>query len=242
MSTGDAHLAHSGEAHGGRNLAERSNRIRAAVLGANDGIVSVAGLVLGVAGATTDEKALLLAGLAGLVAGALSMATGEFVSVSSQRDTERAAVDKERAELAADPDGELSELTGLYMNRGLSHDLAHQVAVELTAHDALAAHSEAELNIRPGEYVNPWSAALSSMVAFTVGALIPLLAIVLSAVSYRVPLTFAAVVVALTVTGYLSARLAGASIQRSVVRNVCGGALAMGITYGIGVLVGSGVG
>ena len=242
MGSGDAHLAHGGEAHGGRNLGERANRIRAAVLGANDGIVSVAGLVLGVAGATTDEKALLLAGLAGLVAGALSMATGEFVSVSSQRDTEHAAVEKERAELADDPDGELRELTGLYMNRGLSHDLAHQVALELTAHDALAAHSEAELNIKPGQYVNPWSASLSSMLAFTVGALVPLLAIVLSPVSTRVPLTFVAVVVALTITGYLSARLAGAPVPRSIVRNVCGGALAMAITYGIGSLVGSGVG
>lgn len=229
---------HQGETHGNGDLGERSNRIRAAVLGANDGIVSIAGLVLGVAGATTDEKVILFTGLAGLVAGALSMATGEYVSVSSQRDTESAAVAKEVRELAENPEGELQELTGLYMKRGLSHDLAHQVAIELTAYDALAAHAEVELNIQPGEYVNPWSAALSSMLAFTLGALIPLLAIVLSPAAARVGVTVVAVVVALAVTGFLSARLSGSSTATAVARNIAGGSLAMAITYGVGRLVG----
>jgi len=182
---------------------------------------------------------LLLTGLAGLVAGALSMATGEYVSVSSQRDTESAAVAKEMKELAEDPDGELAELTGLYMKRGLTHDLAHEVAVQLTAHDALAAHSEVELRIQPGEYVNPWSAALSSMGAFTLGALVPLLAIVLSPEPARVVVTAAAVVVALAITGYLSATLAGSPVPRSVVRNITGGVIAMVITYAVGSLAGS---
>lgn len=229
---------HAGEAHAG-GVGERANRIRAAVLGANDGIVSVAGLVIGVAGATTDSTVLLLTGLAGLVAGALSMAAGEYVSVSSQRDTESAAVAKEMRELAEDPEGELRELTGLYMKRGLTHELAHEVAVQLTAHDALAAHSEVELRIQPGEYVNPWSAALSSMLAFTVGALIPLLAIVLSPESARVPVTAAAVVIALAITGYLSATLAGSPIGRAVVRNITGGVIAMAITYAVGSIAGS---
>ena len=242
MSPADDHTGHEGETHGHGDLGERSNRIRAAVLGANDGIVSVAGLVLGVAGATTDRNAILFAGLAGLVAGALSMATGEYVSVSSQRDTEHAAVQKEMRELEDDPEGELRELTGLYMNRGLSHELAHQVAIELTAHDALAAHSEVELRINPGEYVNPWSAAISSMLSFTLGALIPLLAIVLVPEQTRIAVTVVAVVIALAITGYLSARLAGANIPRSVARNIVGGSLAMAITYGVGRLVGTSLG
>ena len=209
------------------------------MLGANDGIVSVAGLVIGVAGATTDSTVLLLTGLAGLVAGALSMAAGEYVSVSSQRDTESAAVAKEMRELEEDPEGELRELTGLYMKRGLTHELAHEVALQLTAHDALAAHSEVELRIQPGEYVNPWSAALSSMAAFTVGALIPLLAIVLSPESVRIPVTAIAVVVALAITGYLSASLAGSPVIRAVGRNITGGVIAMAITYAVGTLAGN---
>jgi len=234
-------LGHSGETHSNNDLGERSNRIRAAVLGANDGIVSVAGLVLGVAGATTDNAALQAAGLAGLVAGALSMGVGEYVSVSSQRDTEHAAVEKERAELAEDPEGELRELTGIYIQKGLSPVLAHQVAVELTANDPLAAHAQAELNIEPGNYVNPWSAALSSTVAFTFGALIPLLAILLSPVDLRVPITVVAVIVALAITGYLSAKLSGAAMSKALARNIIGGSLAMGITYFIGHLFGASV-
>ncbi|WP_264991347.1 VIT1/CCC1 transporter family protein, partial [Mycobacterium kiyosense] len=157
----------------------RLNWLRAAVLGANDGIVSVAGIVVGVAGATTQRGPLFTAGLAGLVAGAVSMALGEFVSVSSQRDSERALLAQEREELARAPSTELAELTAIYAAKGLSPQTAARVAEELTAHDAFAAHAEAELKIDPGDLANPWHAAVASAVAFTAGALLPLLAILL---------------------------------------------------------------
>ncbi|MEZ5115205.1 MAG: VIT family protein [Candidatus Nanopelagicales bacterium] len=227
------------EPHDAVALAERTNRIRAAVLGANDGIVSTAGLVLGVAGATTSTPAILTAGLAGLVAGALSMAAGEYVSVSSQRDTEAAAVDREKVELATDPDGELAELADLYQQRGLSPELAHEVAEELTRRDALAAHSEVELGIDPGEYVNPWNAAVSSLLSFTAGALLPLLAMAFVPQPLRVLVTFVAVLAALTLTGYVSARLGGARPWRAVARNVGGGAFAMIVTFAVGRLIGN---
>ena len=223
------------------DLAERSNKIRAAVLGANDGIVSTAGLVLGVAGATTSTPAILTAGFAGLVAGALSMATGEYVSVSSQRDTERAAVAQESRELAEQPEEELAELAWLFQKRGLSADVAHEVAVELTQRDALAAHTREEFGIEPGEYINPWAAALSSLLAFTSGALLPLLGMAFLPPDVRVVATFVAMLVALVVTGYVSARLGGAQRGRAVARNVVGGALAMAVTYAIGRLIGGAV-
>lgn len=225
----------------GSALAERSNKIRAAVLGANDGIVSTAGLVLGVAGATTSRDAILIAGLAGLVAGALSMATGEYVSVSSQRDTESAAVRQEKQELASDPDGELEELASLFAQRGLSDDVAHEVAVELTERDALAAHTREEFGIEPGEYLNPWAAAVSSLLAFTAGAALPLLGMAFFPPEVRTIATFCAMLVALAITGFVSARLGGAATGRAVVRNVLGGALAMAVTYGIGTLLGGAV-
>jgi vacuolar iron transporter family protein len=219
-------------------LAERSNKIRAAVLGANDGIVSTAGLVLGVAGATTSTPAILTAGFAGLVAGALSMATGEYVSVSSQRDTERAAVAQEKRELAEQPGEELAELAGIFQQRGLSADVAQEVAVELTQRDALAAHTREEFGIEPGEYINPWAAALSSLLAFTSGALLPLLGMAFLPPDVRVVATFVAMLLALVVTGYVSARLGGAHRGRAVARNVAGGALAMAVTYAIGRIIG----
>jgi len=226
----------------GAALAERSNKIRAAVLGANDGIVSTAGLVLGVAGATTNTEAILVAGLAGLVAGALSMAAGEYVSVSSQRDIEQSAVAHEQQELADHPEQELAELASVFESRGLSAEVAHEVAVELTQRDAVGAHTREEYGIEPGAYLNPWAAGVSSLVAFTVGALLPLLGMALFGVDVRVAATFAAVLVALVVTGYVSARLGGAAVARAVVRNVVGGALAMAVTYGIGLLIGGAVG
>jgi VIT1/CCC1 family predicted Fe2+/Mn2+ transporter len=204
------------------------------VLGANDGIVSTAGLVVGVASATTATGPILTAGVAGLVAGALSMAVGEYVSVSTQRDSERALLSKERRELAEEPDYELAELAKIYRDKGLSAETARQVAVELTAHDAFTAHAEAELGLDPKELTNPWQAAFSSAVSFTCGALLPLLAIVLLPVRLRIPVTFAAVLVALALTGSLSARLGGSKRRRAVVRVVLGGALAMAITYAIG--------
>nr|WP_106815630.1 VIT family protein [Microbacterium timonense] len=220
-------------------LGQRLNWLRAGVLGANDGIVSVAALVVGVAGATTDTGALFLAGIAGLVGGAISMALGEYVSVSSQRDSERALIAKERGELHDMPDQELEELTQLYRDRGLSDETARQVARELTAHDALAAHLEVELHIDQDDLVNPWHAALSSAVSFTLGALLPLLAILLPPPQWRVPVTFAAVLIALAATGTVSAALGGAPRARAATRLVIGGALALAATWLIGTLLGT---
>jgi vacuolar iron transporter family protein len=220
------------------SLASRLNWLRAGVLGANDGIVSVAGIVVGVAGATAERSTLVTAGVAGLVAGALSMATGEYVSVSTQRDTERALLEKERRELREMPAEELDELTQIYQDKGLAPELAREVAEQLTAHDAFAAHVDAELNIDPDDLTDPWAAATASAVSFVVGALLPLLAILLHTHGARVPVTFVAVVLALALTGWQSARLGDADRRRAVVRNVVGGALAMAITYGVGLLVG----
>ncbi|BDZ39944.1 VIT1/CCC1 transporter family protein [Microbacterium suwonense] len=230
--------AHPDEPHG-TGLSQKLNWLRAGVLGANDGIVSVAALVVGVAGATTDNAALLIAGLAGLVGGAISMALGEYVSVSSQRDSERALIHKEREELRTMPEAELAELTQLYRDRGLSEQTAHQVAVELTEHDALAAHLEVELGIDQDDLVNPWHAAISSAISFTVGALLPLLAILLPPPEWRVPVTFAAVLVALAATGAISANVGGAPPAQASVRLVIGGALALLATWLIGTLLGT---
>jgi VIT1/CCC1 family predicted Fe2+/Mn2+ transporter len=210
------------------------NWLRAAVLGAGDGIVSVAGLVVGVAGATNSRGLILTAGLAGLVAGALSMAAGEYVSVSSQRDTQRTMLDQERRELRDNPHGELAELKALYVQRGLSEKTAAYVARELTAHDPLAAHASIELGINPDDLTDPWQAALASAGSFTLGAAIPLVAILLPSGAARVPVTFVAVLVALVITGSLSARVSGASPRRAIMRVVIGGAIAMAITYGVG--------
>jgi VIT1/CCC1 family predicted Fe2+/Mn2+ transporter len=225
--------AHPDEPHIDR-LGARLNWLRAGVLGANDGIVSVAGLVLGVAGATTARGPIFTAGLAGLVAGAVSMALGEYVSVSSQRDTELAALAKEKRELREDPEDELAELAAIYEAKGLRPATARTVALELTSHDALAAHLEAELGIDPDELTSPWQAAGASALSFFLGALLPLVAILLPPVGWRVPVTFVAVLVALAVTGGVSARIGGANVRRALLRVVLGGALGLGVTYGIG--------
>jgi VIT1/CCC1 family predicted Fe2+/Mn2+ transporter len=238
LTGGMAGTAHPGEPHG-TGLGQRLNWLRAGVLGANDGIVSVAALVVGVAGATTDTPALFLAGIAGLVGGAISMALGEYVSVSSQRDSERALIAKETRELRDMPAEELEELTQLYRDRGLSDETARRVAEELTAHDALSAHLEVELHIDQDDLVNPWHAAISSAIAFTAGALLPLLAILLPPAQWRVPVTFAAVLIALAITGSISARLGGAKRGRAIARLVIGGALALGATWLIGTLLGT---
>ncbi|MFF7049379.1 VIT family protein [Streptomyces griseorubiginosus] len=226
------------EAHGGA-LGARLNWLRAAVLGANDGIVSTAGLVVGVAGATSDRSALLTAGLAGLLAGSLSMAAGEYVSVSTQRDSEKAALAQEKRELREQPEAELEELTELLEQRGLSRDVALEAAQQLTERDALRAHARVELGIDPDELTNPWHAAWASFLAFTAGALLPLLAIVLPPSGWRVPVTVVSVVGALVLTGWSSARLGAAAPGRAVLRNVGGGLLAMGVTYGVGMLLGA---
>jgi len=223
----------------GPNIASRLNWLRAGVLGANDGIVSVAGLVVGVAAASHAASLIFAAGVAGLVAGAVSMALGEYVSVSTQRDTQRALLRRQRRQLADMPEAKLAELAAHFAAKGLSAQTARRVAAELTSHDALAAHAEAELGIDPDDLSNPWQAAVSSAFSFTVGALIPLIAILLPPADMRLPVAFASVLVALVLTGTLSAMLGGARKGRAVVRVVLGGALAMLVTYGIGQIVGT---
>jgi VIT1/CCC1 family predicted Fe2+/Mn2+ transporter len=217
----------------------RLNWLRAGVLGANDGIVSTASLVVGVAGATDDLPAILVAGVAGLFAGALSMAAGEYVSVSTQRDSEEAELAQERRELRDEPVEELAELTQLYMDKGLSERVAREVAEELTARDALAAHADIELGIDPDDLTTPWHAAVASMLAFTVGALLPLLTIAFSPDSLRLWVTVASVAAALALTGWISAWLSHGSIPRAILRIVVWGLLAMGVTHFIGALVGT---
>ena len=231
---------HANEPHAD-SMAARMNALRAGVLGANDGIVSTAGLVMGVAAATTDRETIFIAGLAGLVAGALSMAAGEYISVSTQRDTERALIAKETRELEEQPEEELAELADIYRQKGLSADLARQVAVELTAHDVLKAHLDAELNIDADDLTNPWHAAWASMLAFTLGALLPLATILLFAPTLRAVVTVISVAVALAGTGWIAARIGGAHPRPAVLRTVGGGLLAMAITYGIGTIAGIGV-
>jgi VIT1/CCC1 family predicted Fe2+/Mn2+ transporter len=209
------------------------------VLGANDGIVSVAAIVVGVAGATSATGPILTAGVAGLVGGAISMALGEYVSVSSQSDSEKALIAKERAELRDMPAEELDELTALYRAKGLSETTARQVAVELTEHDALAAHLSIELNIDQDDVVSPWHAAAASAAAFTIGAILPMLAILLPPADWRIPVTFVAVLVALAITGTLSATIGGSSRLKATLRVVIGGALALAATYGVGALLGA---
>jgi vacuolar iron transporter family protein len=239
--TRDDELAeHNAEPH--ENFAGRLNWLRAGVLGANDGIVSVAGIVVGVSGATTDNTVILTAGIAGLVAGALSMAGGEYVSVSTQRDTERALIRLEKHELKTMPEAEERELAEIYEQKGLSPKLAAQVARELTEKDALQAHAEAELKIDPDNLTSPWQAAWASLISFFVGALLPLLAIALPPVSFRVWTCAAAVGVGLALTGLISARLGDADTRPAIIRNVGVGALTMLVTYYVGVLFGVTVG
>lgn len=224
-----ANSTHPAEPHIG-SVASKLNWLRAGVLGANDGIVSTAGIVVGVAAATASREPILTAGIAGLAAGAVSMALGEYVSVSTQRDTERALLNKERRELREDPAAELDELAALYEGKGLSPATARAVAEELSDHDAFAAHAEIELGIDPTELTNPWQAAMSSALAFTIGALLPLIAILVPPTTARVPVTVVAVLLALMLTGAVSAGLGGAPKGRAVLRNVIGGGLALAIT------------
>jgi vacuolar iron transporter family protein len=231
---------HPGEPHAG-GIAGRLNWLRAAVLGANDGIVSVAGIVIGVAGATTARGPIFTAGLAGLVGGAVSMALGEYVSVSSQRDSERAEITQEKRELASTPEAEFTELTALYEAKGLSPATARAVAGELTARDPLAAHLDAELHIDPDDIPSPVQAAVASALSFTSGALLPMVAILLPPAAFRVPVAFAAVLLALALTGTLSARLGGSDVRRAVLRVVVGGALGLAFTYGVGHLFGTAI-
>lgn len=217
---------------------KKLNWLRAAVLGANDGIVSTASIVVGVAGASNSSSFILTAGVAGLVAGALSMGVGEYVSVSTQRDMEKALIEKERKELIEDPEDELKELADIYEKKGLSAHTARIVADELTAHDAFAAHLDAELGIDPNELTDPWHAAGASSLAFLSGAIIPLMMIALPPASIRIPITFFGVLLALILTGVLSAYAGGASKRKATLRVVLGGMFAMIVTFGIGKLFG----
>lgn len=220
-------------------VGQRLNWLRAGVLGANDGIVSVAGVVIGVAAATPGNiPAIATAGVAALVAGAFSMAGGEYVSVSTQRDTERAMIEQKKRELGAHPEREQTKLASLYERRGLSPHLARQVASELTAHDALAAHAEVALGIDHEEFTSPWAAALSSFVAFTVGALLPLLMILLPLDDHSIWAAGVAVLIGLFLTGWISARLGKAPLRPAILRNVLMGSATMGATYLIGLLFG----
>jgi VIT1/CCC1 family predicted Fe2+/Mn2+ transporter len=230
-------MATHNEGHGGT----RVGLLRAMVLGANDGIISTACLVLGVAAASASRSAILTVGLAGLVAGAASMALGEYISVSSQRDAEDANIAKEKWELANVPEHELEELTAIYVHKGLNPELARQVAEELTAGDALKIHLAEELGISEHSRAQPVEAMIGSAVAFAIGAAVPLIAVAVSSTSNRIAVTIAIVVVALLGLGAAGARAGGAHPMRPIVRVVIGGLVAMAFTMAIGKLFGTSI-
>lgn len=227
--------------HGERHLGQRIGWLRAAVLGANDGIVSTASLIVGVAAAAAARSEILVAGVAGLVAGAMSMAAGEYVSVSSQSDTERADLTLEQRELRDQPDAEMEELASIYVRRGLDSDLAHQVARQLTARDALAAHVRDELGMSEFTAARPVQAAWASAASFTVGAAMPLLMVFVSPKSVLIPAVVVASLLFLALLGALGARAGGASVPRATARVTFWGALAMALTAAIGRLFGTAI-
>jgi len=222
-----------------RHFTQRIGWLRAAVLGANDGIVSTAALVVGVAAAESTRSSVLLAGLAGLVAGAMSMAAGEYVSVSSQADTEKADIARERRELAALPESELDELQGIYVQRGLDPELARRVAEQLTAHDALAAHARDELGITETQTARPIQAAVASALTFSVGAALPLIVAVLAPPTHIIALVSTASLVCLAALGTVAAHAGGASRLRGAVRVTFWSALALALTAAVGRLFGA---
>ncbi|HEY4071978.1 MAG TPA: VIT family protein [Herbaspirillum sp.] len=224
--------------HHERHRIEHIGWLRAAVLGANDGIVSTACLLVGVASAQVDHRTILLTGVAGLVAGAMSMATGEYISVHSQADTEQAALAQESAELASDYHGEHRELTAIYVRRGLDHALAGQVAKELMAHDALGAHARDELGISDTNGARPLQAALFSAVSFSIGACIPLLAAAMASSAYLPFIIAVTALIALAFLGGLAAKAGGAGIATGVVRVTFWSTLAMLVTSGVGLMLG----
>ena len=224
--------------HSELHRTERIGWLRAAVLGANDGIVSTASLVLGVAAAGADAKGIMIAGVAGLVAGASSMAAGEYVSVSSQSDTERADLDRERRELATDPQHELAEMTAIYVARGVTHEVAAVVATQLMAHDALGTHAREELGISQTLTARPLQAALTSAATFSVGAALPLLVVLLVPASTLVWTVAGSALLFLALLGSLAAATGGAPILAATLRVSLWGALAMAVTAGVGALFG----
>jgi len=223
-----------------QSMAAKLNWLRAGVLGANDGIMSTSGLVLGVAAAPgATASSILIAGTAAVVAGSISMAGGEYTSVSAQKDSEKAALAVERQELKDNPELELRELAWFYEQKGISPELAINLAEELTAHDALKAHAEAELGIDSDQHVSPSQAAISSFVAFGLGGLLPLIAVTGPWVEYRIPATVVSVAIALVITGFVAAKIGKAKSGRGIIRNLLVSGMTMGITYVIGLLVGT---
>lgn len=227
------------KSHSESHLVDRIGWLRAAVLGANDGIVSTASLIVGVAAASANSSDILIAGVAGLVAGAMSMAAGEYVSVSSQSDTERADLARESKELAEDLDSEREELAQIYVKRGVDHDLAVRVADQLMAKDALGAHARDELGISEITTARPVQAALTSAATFAIGAAMPLLMVLISPVSYLIPVVTVASLAFLALLGAIGARAGGANVLRATARVTFWGALAMALTAGIGALFGT---
>jgi VIT1/CCC1 family predicted Fe2+/Mn2+ transporter len=225
--------------HQENHFVDRIGWLRAAVLGANDGIISTASLVVGVAAAATAQGEVLIAGVAGLVAGAMSMAAGEYVSVSSQSDTERADLARERKELSESPEFELDELAAIYVERGVDRALARQVAEQLTAKDALTAHARDELGISEITTARPVQAALTSAATFSAGAAMPLLMVIVSPTAALVPIVSAASLGFLAVLGAIGAKAGGSNVLRATIRVTFWGALAMAITAGIGKLFGT---
>jgi VIT1/CCC1 family predicted Fe2+/Mn2+ transporter len=236
---GETPIARAGQHHGERHRYDRVNWLRAAVLGAGDGIVSTASLLIGVAASDAARSSLIIAGVAGLVAGAMSMATGEYNSVSSQRDTERADIARERREQRTDPLRELDELTEIYVWRGLDRALAREVATELSKADPLGAHLRDELGIVESQRARPVQAALVSAAAFAAAAMIPLLAVIVSTSAVRIPVLVSVTLVSLAALGVGGARLGGAPPLRAAVRVVVGSGVAMAVTAAIGALVGT---
>ena len=228
-------------AHSETHLVARIGWLRAAVLGANDGLVSTASLIVGVAAADAGKTGILVAGIAGLVAGAMSMAAGEYVSVSSQSDTEKADLARETAELAEDPAAEARELANIYEARGVDAAVAAEVAAQLMAHDALGAHARDELGISEFTTARPIQAALTSALTFSTGAGLPLLVVILSPSAVTIPAVAGAALLGLAVLGALGARAGGAPVGKAVLRVVFWGLLAMGVTAGIGHLFGAAV-
>jgi VIT1/CCC1 family predicted Fe2+/Mn2+ transporter len=220
-------------------ILSRLNWLRAGVLGANDGVVSTAAIIFGVAGASASHATIMLAGIAAIAAGALSMAAGEYVSVSTQRDLEKAELTRERADLARDPEGELNILTRLFEQRGVESELAAEVSRQMSDKDALSVHARAELGIDPESITNPWAAALASMISFIIGGLVPIVAMLLSPRPIEIWIAGIAVVIAMALTGIISALLGRIPVLPSIVRNVAGGLLAMAVTYGVGRIAGT---
>ncbi len=228
-----------GETVGFGGLGAKLNWLRAAVLGANDGVVSGAGITIGVAAVNpANIEAIMLAGVAGLLAGATAMAMGEYVSVSSQRDTEEALIAKERHDLTHTPEEEFEELVAVYRGQGLSEATARAVVQELTEHNPLAAHLRAEFGVHQDELTTPWHAAIASAVSFTAGFILPLASMLLAPADLRIPVTVAVGLVGLFLTGWVSALISGSAIRRPIMRNVIGGAAARALTWAIGRLFG----